>query len=152
MRIVGSSGMANVSVLARLTLLLTVTCVIAGCGGQGGIDLTSVTGTVTSDGQPLAGADVTFMPVGEEGSPSAGTTDASGNFDLKYSDGRSGAALGSHQVVITLGGGPTSEPTEGGGEEGGSGGMMVMPEPVEYYKTAEVTADGENKFTFEVME
>ena len=151
MRIVGSFAGVNSSLFARLALLTAVVAIV-GCGGGGGVDLAPVTGTITENGKPLAGADVTFMPTGDVGSPSAGTTDESGNFELKYNDGRVGAVLGSHQVVITLGGGPTSEPAEGGGEEEGMAGPMVMSEPVEYYKAAEVTSDGENSFTFEVTE
>jgi hypothetical protein len=55
----------------------------AGCGRQPAIDTLPVEGIVTLDGQPLAGATVTFIPVQEGAGVSAtGTTDSSGKYLL----------------------------------------------------------------------
>jgi hypothetical protein len=78
--------------LAGLALL-----VAAGCGGDAG--LVDVSGRVTLDGQPLAGAVVEFRPA--DGRPSAGTTDADGRYALRYTATDAGAVPGEHVVVIT---------------------------------------------------
>ncbi len=85
---------ARFAVLLGCALLATA----AGCGG-GGIQLVSVQGTVTLDGQPLEDALVTFQPA--EGRPSYGTTDSQGRYRLQYTPDRRGALPGQHQVVIS---------------------------------------------------
>lgn len=63
-------------------------------------DLAPVTGTVTMDGEPLAGVDVTFSSeVG--GQVSGGTTDDTGRYELRYSGRLMGAKIGPHTVQIT---------------------------------------------------
>jgi len=81
---------------------LLVTCALVGCGS----DLPKtvpVTGTVTLDGKPLAGASVNLLS--DEGSlPSSGITDESGNFLLKTMVGDKmvdGATVGSHRVAVS---------------------------------------------------
>ena len=125
------------------SLLLAV--VIAGCGGPTGPKPAAVTGTVTRGGEPLAGADVMFMP--QNGAPSSGKTDAEGRFELLYNDGRPGAVPGKHRVVITLPGPELPAPT---GEEEEPPADVQPTE--EFYKEAEVKEGGENNFTFDVAE
>ena len=79
---------------ASVVLLLCVT----GCFRRGP-ELAPVTGTVTLDGEPLAGAQVEFKPM--RGNPSYGTTDQLGRYDLKYTKDKSGGVVGSHVVRIT---------------------------------------------------
>jgi len=81
---------------------LLFTCVLVGCGS----DLPKtvpVTGTVTLDGKPLAGATVNL--VSDEGSiPSGGTTDDAGNFTLKTMVGDKmveGATVGTHKIAVS---------------------------------------------------
>jgi hypothetical protein len=58
-----------------------------------------VRGTVQFEGQPLAGASVTFIPV--DGSRSSeGTTDVNGKYELRFSASMKGAIVGEHQVEI----------------------------------------------------
>jgi hypothetical protein len=65
-----------------------------------------VSGRVTLDGKPLAGATVLFQPVAAEGSMSApapgssGKTDADGRYTLMASTGEHGAWVGKHRVMI----------------------------------------------------
>lgn len=86
-----------------LSTVLFVLCLVllplAGCGG-GGPELGEVTGTVTLDGRPLANAKVEFQP-GPGGSPSEGTTDENGRYELVYGVGKLGAMVGGHEVRIT---------------------------------------------------
>jgi hypothetical protein len=72
---------------------------IAGCGGGDGPRLAPVEGTVTLDGQPLAGASVVFQP--EHGRPSVGETDDAGRYKLDYTRDKPGAMLGKHRVSIS---------------------------------------------------
>ena len=51
----------------------------------------------------MVNARVEFYPDGEGGT-SYGTTDAEGNFELFYSTGDAGAAIGTHKVVVIGGG------------------------------------------------
>jgi hypothetical protein len=79
---------------------------LAGCGGGVSADrpkLVTVKGRLISQaGAPVADARIEFLPA--KGAPSAGTTDAAGNFVLSYVDGTQGAIAGTHQVRIIVGG------------------------------------------------
>lgn len=71
-----------------------------GCGSGGNHPaLGRVAGLVTLDGQSVPGASVVFEPQGA-GAASNGLTDSSGRYELWYTDGVKGAALGSHSVRI----------------------------------------------------
>jgi len=60
-----------------------------------------VSGTVILDGQPLAGASVTFSPSTEQSSAAAAMTNDAGEFELTTFKPRDGAAAGSYRVSIT---------------------------------------------------
>jgi hypothetical protein len=89
----------------RLAFVATVICVVAGC--QPAAKTASVSGSVTFDGQPLAGVHVSFEPIAPEGKLDAGggsyaITDADGKYMLLLVDGeRPGAVVGKHRVEIT---------------------------------------------------
>lgn len=74
---------------------------LAGCSQ--GPELAEVKGKVTMNGKPLGNVQVAFHPDPDKGTPgqgSTGATDAEGNFTLKYADGRPGAVVGPHRVVL----------------------------------------------------
>ena len=73
---------------------------LAGCD-RSGPELAPVSGRVTLDGQPISGARLTFQPEGR-GSPSSGSTDRDGRYELGYKRGVKGAMIGSHLVRIQL--------------------------------------------------
>jgi hypothetical protein len=76
---------------------------ISGCNGvHDDTPLVPVQGTVTLDDQPLSGADVLLIPVGETlGQGGIGRTDKAGQFELTTPDRkRKGAVKGSYRVVI----------------------------------------------------
>jgi hypothetical protein len=79
---------------------------LAGCG-SGHPDTVPVSGTVTYQGNPVAGAQVTFMP--QEGGARAGigTTDGQGKYELTTFEENDGALPGKHSVTISM-------PVEGG--------------------------------------
>jgi hypothetical protein len=76
--------------MRNLLLLVTITAILIlnGCGG--GLKTVNVTGTVTFDGEPIAGATVNFVPQGE-GHIAYAITDAEGRYRLQTSLGKPGA-------------------------------------------------------------
>ena len=82
------------------TLLLVIAIApLTGCVGTNDRPkLGTVTGKVTLDGQPLAGAGVSFQP--QELRASLGYTDKQGRYELTYLRDIKGAAVGTHQVRI----------------------------------------------------
>jgi hypothetical protein len=78
--------------------------VLAGCGNPSS-SLAEVSGTVKIDGKPLSGAVVTFYPIVPPGEPrqvfSRATTDAAGKYTLTSEDGKPGAVVGKHKVVVS---------------------------------------------------
>ena len=82
-----------------LTLAAIIVIGFPGCGSRSGPPLAIVTGKVTMSDEPLSGVKVVFVPQGK-GSPSYGATDENGEFSLKFNQNRSGAELGTHDVLI----------------------------------------------------
>lgn len=81
--------------LAGLFLLFTSVCV-AGCGTQ----TAQVTGKVTSQDQPVPGAELTFQPVADPGDQFSGMCNTDGSF-LISSRGRPGLPIGAYKVTVT---------------------------------------------------
>ena len=79
-----------------------------GCGSDGPATY-AVSGTITFDGQPLAGVQVGFVPVeGQEGvKPARGRTDAAGEYTLntylKAGQDPAGATAGRYKVTVVEG-------------------------------------------------
>jgi hypothetical protein len=90
-----------------------------GCGG--GKKFAPVSGKVTMNGQPLAGAMISFQPdvdSYEDAPGSTGKTNDKGEYTLKAATGESGARVGKHKVMINLWAtkpGAKDAPTERGG-------------------------------------
>jgi len=64
--------------------IFTAVALVAGCGGSGKLVTYKVTGTVTMDGEPLAGASVFFTPKsGGQGDAAVGKTDENGQYVLQ---------------------------------------------------------------------
>jgi len=92
---------------------LMLEAALVGCGGP---NVAPVSGRVTLNGQPLAGAHVTFQPVSPgpnirpEVAGSAGRTDAAGRYTLRLVEpDRPGALVGEHRVAISTAAGPDSD-------------------------------------------
>jgi len=83
-------------------VLIGLFCMLCvGCGS----DLATVTGTVTLDGQPLAGSDmlrgtVQFSPEDGHGTKAVGYVDGNGHYDLT-SGSRVGVLPGNYLVTIS---------------------------------------------------
>jgi hypothetical protein len=61
-----------------------------------------VTGTVTLNGKPLAGAAIAWHPVGSQTAPASGTTGNDGTFNLTTYQKNDGAAPGKYKVTISF--------------------------------------------------
>ena len=127
-----------------LALALPVTLLTAGCGDAPD-NLSTVSGQVKLDGQPLEGALVQFTPA-ETGSPSVGRTDAEGKYELQFNRDHKGAAIGQHQVTIS-----TYVP----GDAEGDPPVQVVPEkvPAKYNVKTELSKTvekGSNTIDFEL--
>jgi hypothetical protein len=76
---------------------------VAGCG-KSPPPQTDVSGTVTFEGKPVEGVIVTFYPIVEKGQPrlaySRATSDAAGKYTLISEDGKPGAVVAKHKVVV----------------------------------------------------
>jgi hypothetical protein len=90
------------NLLAICPAMIAVACLQGGCDTRVIPVVVPVEGQVTLDGKPLPKAQVRFIPAMEVGPEFIGTavTDEQGRFVLQ-SDGRPGAAVGAHQVVIS---------------------------------------------------
>ena len=86
-------------------LLLTVSVCglglsLCGCGGDALPSLGQVQGTVTLDGQPIEAAFVYFKAMGAAGS--SASTNASGQYKLRFIGRHDGAVVGQHEVTVTV--------------------------------------------------
>lgn len=85
-------------VLFLLAVFVAFSLTLPGCGGSG-TNTVPVEGTVTWQGEPVAGIGVEFMP--RQGNrPSQGYTDQSGHFKLNYTIHEEGAERGTHDVTF----------------------------------------------------
>ncbi len=134
----------------RARLLLGFALVLGlGCGpGQ----FAPVSGTVTMNGKPLAGALVIFSPIAREGSidagpGSSGKTNDKGEYALTSDTGRTGALVGKHRVSVSL-----MNPGAGDSDDRRRPGQLVNQVPVRYNGKTELTYDvpagGTNKADF----
>lgn len=78
--------------------VFVVAVVITGCGR--GSNTAPVSGLVTLDGKPIAGAAVLFMPV-EGGVPGRAATKDDGTFSLTTFKDDDGALVGRHRVAVS---------------------------------------------------
>lgn len=116
-RMSGHGGDERVKKLRKTfsaTCLLLGLAVVTGCGDSGDFPTAKVTGKVTCEGQPVAGAAVYFEPLrsgGESGSALVGKqgfafTEPDGSFTIStYRPGKGdGAVIGMHRVRVGPGG------------------------------------------------
>jgi hypothetical protein len=133
-----------------LGLVLGLACVI-GCGDTGAdyskVELLSVGGKVTLDGQPLAGAVVTFDA--PDGQFAYGLTDAGGAYSLQLDSQKSGCTPGPKTVRISTARkiiGLNAAEGEGAAEVGeanpeASKGAVAEKVPPRYNAKSELKAD-----------
>ena len=132
----------------RGSLFAALFVIVAGCSSGG--DAEPVTGTVTFDGAPLADGRITFEPAGQQGS-GGGAVIADGSYSVPGGD--VGLLPGSYRVSISaVGGGSSADDAPGAGGPAAMGSELI---PAKYNTdselTAEVTADGDNTFDFDLQ-
>ena len=93
---------------ASCSSLILCTTITLGCSQSSKpYNTAPVSGIVKLDGQPIAAARVTFLPLVEgsassqSGPEATGDTDASGRYSLKTVFGDTGATIGKNRVMIT---------------------------------------------------
>lgn len=86
--------------LVGCLLILGLVLCVSGCGNG----MSSLTGKVTIDGEPVEGVFVNFDPILEEGntatSPAGGNTDAEGNYTATFSSQTDGIMPGKYLVTV----------------------------------------------------
>lgn len=98
---VGSATLPLIRFLPRTGWQWSIGSVLMVClvGCSPGEEISQVTGTVSSNGQPLELIQVEFWPT--EGMRSIGKTDDSGKFTLELDDrSRLGAVPGTHKILL----------------------------------------------------
>jgi hypothetical protein len=96
------TGMTRRHWLGCLSCLLLLAG--GGCGKKSPPLNESVEGTAKIDGTPLANVTIQFVPDGTVALPtSSATTDEQGHFKLQCENGKPGAVLGKHHVVVLQG-------------------------------------------------
>lgn len=106
-----------------------------GCSQGDRPPLGYVTGTVTIDGEPLAGVVVAFLP--DNGRPGVGMTDEEGKYELEYVAGAKGTKIGPTTVGFMVATGVTPS----------------HPIPAKYENRSELKVDverGKNVFDFDL--
>ncbi len=73
-------------------VLLALMIFMGGCGGTG-IPTGAVTGTITINGEPIQGLEVSFVPAAKM-RPSVALTDAQGRYKAQFVSTQSGVVLG----------------------------------------------------------
>ena len=103
---------------ARLVILFAAAAFASGCGASGPATA-PVSGTVTYNGKPVAGAYVSFVPSDASSRAAEGLTDASGRFTLGTFSPNDGAIVGKYKIgVIANGPARPAKPGEGSGMPG----------------------------------
>ena len=82
-------------------ILLPVGIFLTGCSNSSGPPTYAVTGTVTMQGKPLAGAVITFVPTGNEGVAASAITDSDGKYALTTRQAGDGARPGEYRVKVS---------------------------------------------------
>src|SRR5258708_3415099 len=75
------------SLVWRLSLAVSVSLSLGGCGGPSGPRTMRVWGDVTFDGKPIVAGSIVFSPVENTGGGSVGGVVTQGRYDLAAADG-----------------------------------------------------------------
>jgi hypothetical protein len=138
----------------RIRLLLLALVIVAGCNSSNeGPSTYPVTGQVTLDGQPVAAADVAFLPSTStpEAAPAQAVTDESGRFEVVslFDQGRTskaGMTAGTYGIQVTQLKPPP--PNAGLSQAPRNTLPQKYASPSTSGLSAKVVPDGENHFVF----
>lgn len=91
--------------MTRLWLPGMLACLLCGCGSDEpdySAEVVPVSGTIsTASGEPVAGAQVFFVPTGNTGRAAEGVTDEAGKYTLTTQNGGPGAVPGEYNVSVS---------------------------------------------------
>jgi hypothetical protein len=140
----------RLSILVKWNSIALVSCLLGAVGCGNG--LSSVSGTVTLDGAPLAGgagvdASVGFYPDGQPGAPGIGYLDSNGHYKLMVGS-QEGIAPGKYAVAISAT--KIIMPKE---KTGTPGGVPITPRKYADSRQSGFRADvqsGSNTFDFDL--
>jgi hypothetical protein len=128
-----------VTFAAPLLILSMLACSRERKPDYASLDLAQVTGTITLDGQPLAGATVMFDS--QEGRRAMGTTDTGGRYNMMHNSEQPGVTGGTHVVRIRsrpwVEGEEEGEVTEGSDASGAATELV----PARYNSASELTVE-----------
>lgn len=134
------NAQSSVRPYSVFALLVGALLIAPGCGKVDGPKLTQVVGTVTKDGAPVPNVVVVFTPLAANAAQASGEADENGVYQLRYSNGETGAPLGECRVELIV------SPPAQSDEEG-----APSPPPLTYALSDTVTVQsGENKFDFQL--
>lgn len=133
---------------SSILLLLMLGMPLVGCGE--GSETIVVTGIVTHNSDPLADADVSFIPT--EGRPAYGRTDSTGRFTLTTFDEGDGAMPGKHTVTIQKSVEVKAATETNPYAQYKSALPAKYGRPQESPFSAEVEKGGKNEFSFDVTD
>jgi len=141
------------STAVRCVVAASVIAVI-GCSGSDRPKTVHVEGVVTYQGEPVAEAQVSFIPA--QGRPASGTTGADGRFTLMTFEPDDGAVLGEHTVTIEKTALPSDQEGASYAEQMSAKRVSLIPEQYANVQSsplkATVSADGPNEFEFELKD
>jgi len=142
--------------LSGALFAIVALAVVTGCGNPLDADyselqLVTVSGTVTLDSRPLAGARVIFES--EDQTYSYGITNESGAYTLMFNSEQEGVTSGKKNVRITMGGvlEESDEGDESGSEESSAQSEVTIPEIYNSSSTlTETVKSGSQTFDFDL--
>jgi hypothetical protein len=133
------SAQRFVSYLMGIAFVGLVCLTATGCGDSAAADTLSAGGKVVyTDGSPVKGANVQFVPKGK-GYQAVGSTNEAGEFTLTTFNENDGAAEGEYDITITAGGDETASPVPAKYADMGNG----LP-------PAKIAAGSENQFELKI--
>jgi hypothetical protein len=118
----------NVRPGTELLAAAVLSLVAAGCGGDGKLPRAPVSGRVTYNGKPVAGAAVSFLPETPGWRAGVGKTDDQGRYVLGTYDPDDGAPVGPCKVALSLRG--PSKPLKPGLGAAAAEELMEMGPPL----------------------
>src|SRR6476469_2586170 len=84
-----------------VAVLVTLGITLTGCPNSSRPATYRVTGTVTMQGKPVAGAVITFVPTGTDGAAASAITDSDGKYALTTWRAGDGARPGEYRVKVS---------------------------------------------------
>lgn len=134
-----------------ITFSTLVACFVVGCGSgdnRTSLDQVDATGSVTVDGEPAYGVELTFVPSGDTpGNGGLAKTDESGQFTATSTTNKPGLPPGNYKVSASWRLLPDGKPDLSGAPEIESQAVEVLPanylDPDRSKLTATVSSGGE---------